>query len=75
MNLHQTSFSQFVGVDPVSVLPMFSPLLVLINHLSDFLEEDTLLLELSTIIAEKEVRHVGEGWLLFHRQGRKENYQ
>jgi hypothetical protein len=46
---------------------VFSPLLVLIKHLSDFLEEGTLLLELSAIVAEKEVRHVGGGWILFHR--------
>ena len=75
MNLNQTIFLQFVGVDLVSTLPVFSPPLVLIRHLSDFLEEDTLLIEPSVIIAEKEVRHVGGGWILFRRRGRKGNYR
>jgi hypothetical protein len=58
MNLNQTIFLQFVGVDPVYVFLVFSPPLVLIRHLFDFLEEVNPLLELSATIAEKEVRHV-----------------
>jgi hypothetical protein len=74
MNLYQTSSSQFVGSDQVFVFLVFLPLLILIKHLFNFLEEDIPLLELSVIIAEKEAIHVGGGWLLFHKRGRKENY-
>jgi hypothetical protein len=38
---------------------VFSPLIVLTKNLSGFLEEETLLLRLSAITTEKEVRHVG----------------
>jgi hypothetical protein len=75
MNLNQTIFLQFVGADPISSFLVFSPPLVLIRHLFDFLEEGTPLLELSMTIAEKEVRHAGGEWILFRRRGRKGNYQ
>jgi hypothetical protein len=65
MNLNQTIFLQFVGVDPVFSFPMFSPLLVLIRHLFNFLEEGIPLLELSATIAEKGVIHKGGEWILF----------
>jgi hypothetical protein len=42
--------------------------LVLIRHLFDFLEEGIPLLELSAIIAEKEVKHVEGELLLFRRE-------
>jgi hypothetical protein len=44
---------------------VFLLLPILIKHLSYFLEEDIPLLELSTTIADKEVRHVEEGWAFF----------
>jgi hypothetical protein len=57
MNLNQPIFLQFLGANPIFVSLAFSPPLVLMKHLSSFLGEGTLLLELSAIVAEKEVRH------------------
>jgi hypothetical protein len=73
--LNRTNLLQFVDVDPISSLLVFSLHPVLIRHLFDFVEEGILLLEISTTIAEKEVKHAEEELLLFHRQGRKGNYQ
>jgi len=67
MNLNQTNFLQFVGANLVSSLLVFSPPLVLIRYLFDFLEEGTPLLELSVTITGKEVRHAGGEWLLFRK--------
>jgi hypothetical protein len=75
MILYRTNSLQFFGVDLISVLPASLPLPILRERLSDFLEDDTPLLEISMKIAEKETIHVGGGWLLFHKRGIKENYQ
>jgi hypothetical protein len=75
LNLHQTISSQFVGADQVSIFLVFLPLLILIKNLSGFPEENIPLLEVSMIIVEREARHVGGGWIIFHKRGRNENYQ
>jgi hypothetical protein len=46
---------------------VFLLLPILIKRVPNFLEEEVPLLEISTIIAEKEERHVEEGCILFHK--------
>jgi hypothetical protein len=67
MNLYRTNSLEFVDANPFSILLVFLLLPILINRLSDFLEEDIPLLEIYVTIAEKEARHVEEGWLLFRK--------
>jgi len=73
--LYRTNSSQFVDADPIYVLLVSSLLPISINNLSDSLKGDILLPKLYATNVEKGAIHMEEQWILFHKRGRRENYQ